>query len=134
MVHGPIENFLISRLCRTAITPNQLTLITNVVAWGATFLFASGHLGWGTIVALAVGILDGLDGKQARVKVETSKIGKLEHWFDAFFEHSWWIAIAYYLQTSGRLPAALGYYLLLMGGEAVAGSAALGVFAPGSGP
>ena len=117
IVHGPIENFLISYLCRTSITPNQLTLSTNIVAWAATFCFAAGHLIWGTILALAVGILDGLDGKQARIKIETSKIGKLEHTFDAIFEHSWWIAIAYYLQTSGRLSNALVYLLLLMGGE-----------------
>ena len=122
-VHGPIEDFLISRLWKTAITPNQLTVITNVVAWAATFLFATGRLGWGTILALAVGILDGLDGKQARVKIETSKVGKLEHWFDAFFENSWWIALAYYFQNSGRLPSAFGYLALLIGAEAVAGLA-----------
>jgi len=127
MVHGPIENFLINRLCRTAITPNQLTALTNLVAWGATFLFATGRLGWGTILALAVGILDGLDGKQARVKIETSKVGKLEHWFDAFFEHSWWIAIAYSLQSSGQLPSAFVYLLILMGAEAVAGLSKLSV-------
>jgi phosphatidylglycerophosphate synthase len=120
IVHGPIENFLISYLCRTSITPNQLTLITNIVAWAATFCFALGHLIWGTILALAVGVLDGLDGKQARIKVETSKIGKLEHTFDAVFEHSWWIAIAYYLQTSGRLSSAVVYLLLLMGAEGFA--------------
>lgn len=120
IVHAPIENFLISHLCRTSITPNQLTLVTNIVAWGATFLFATGHLGWGTVLALAAGILDGLDGKQARVKVETSKIGKFEHAFDALFEHSWWIAIAYHLYTSGQLPNALGYLLLLMAGDVLA--------------
>jgi len=128
MVHSPIENFLINHLCRSAITPNQLTALTNLVAWAATFLFATGRLGWGTILALAVGVLDGLDGKQARVKVETSKVGKLEHWFDAFFEHSWWIAIAYSLQSSGQLPGAFVYLLVLMGAEAVAGLSKLSVF------
>jgi len=127
MAHSPIENFLINHLCRTAITPNQLTALTNLVAWGATFLFATGRLGWGTLLALTVGVLDGLDGKQARVKIETSKIGKLEHWFDAFFEHSWWIAIAYCLQNSGRLPSAFVYLLILMGAEAVAGLSKLSV-------
>ena len=52
LVHAPIENFLISRICRTAITPNQLTVFSNIVAWGATLLFATGHLAWGTILAL----------------------------------------------------------------------------------
>jgi phosphatidylglycerophosphate synthase len=123
LVHAPIEDFLISHLCKTAITPNQLTALTNIVAWGATFLFATGRLGWGTILALAVGVFDGLDGKQARVKIETSKVGKLEHWFDALFENSWWIALAYYFQSSGRLSAAFAFLALLISAEAVAGLA-----------
>ncbi len=127
IVHGPIEDFLVSRLWNTSLTPNQLTVITNLVAWAATFLFATGRFGWGTILALAVGILDGLDGKLARVKIETTKAGKLEHWFDAFFEHSWWIAIAYHLQSSGRLPGAFFYLVLLIGAEALAGLAKFSV-------
>ncbi len=123
MVHAPIENFLISHLCKTPITPNQLTVFTNVAAWSATFLFATGHLGWGVLLALIVGVLDGLDGKQARVKIETSKAGKLEHWFDALFENSWWIALAYFLQSSGLLPNAFAYLALLIAAEIVAGLA-----------
>jgi phosphatidylglycerophosphate synthase len=127
IVHGPIENFLIARLCRTSISPNQLTAMTNVAAWMATFLFATGRLGWGTVLALAVGFLDGLDGKQARVKVETTKAGRLEHLFDAFFEHSWWIAIAYALHSSGRLSGAFVYLLVLMASEGIAGLSKLTV-------
>ena len=127
LVHAPIENLLVSHLCKAAITPNQLTVFSNIVAWTVTFLFATGHLGLGVILALAVGILDGLDGKQARIKVETSKAGKLEHWLDALFEISWWIALACYFRSSGRLPAAFGYLLLLLGAEAVAGLGKLSV-------
>ena len=123
IIHAPIENFLVSHLCKTAITPNQLTVLTNLAAWGATFLFATGHLALGTILALVVGVLDGLDGKQARVKIETSKAGKLEHWFDALFENSWWIALAWYFQSSGQLPGALRYLVLLLCAEAVGGLA-----------
>ncbi len=123
MVHGPIENFLVSLLCKTPITPNQLTGFTNIAAWSATFLFATGRLGWGVILALIVGVLDGLDGKQARVKIETSKAGKLEHWFDAIFENSWWIALAYFLQSTGLLPNAFLYLALLIAAEIVAGLA-----------
>lgn len=123
LVHAPIENFLVSHLCKTAITPNQLTLFSNVVAWGATLLFATGRLAWGTALALAVGILDGLDGKQARLKVETTDAGKLEHWFDALFENSWWIALAWAFQTSGQLPGAFRYLLLLLGAEGAGGLA-----------
>ncbi len=123
LFHGPIERFLISKLCRTTITPNQLTIFCNIVAWAATILFATGHLATGILIALIVGVLDGLDGRLARVKIETTKRGKLEHWFDAIFEWSWWTALAYYFQTSGRLPGAFNYWLLLLAAEAIDGIA-----------
>jgi phosphatidylglycerophosphate synthase len=115
--HAPIETFLVSHLCKTPITPNQLTLFCNVVAWTVTILLATGHLGWGLGLALVVGVLDGLDGKQARVKLETSKAGKLEHFFDAVFENSWWLALAWHLSVSGKLPNAFSYLGLLIGAE-----------------
>ena len=33
IVHGPIENAVVARLCRTAVTPNQLTVAAAAVAW-----------------------------------------------------------------------------------------------------
>lgn len=120
-VHAPIENFLVSQLCRTSITPNQLTIFCNVIAWITTALFATGNLAWGLALAWIVGVLDGLDGKQARVKVETTKGGKLEHWFDALFEWSWWIALAHFFHSSGQLPGAYAYLALLALAEGVDG-------------
>jgi phosphatidylglycerophosphate synthase len=119
LAHAPIETFIVSKLCKTAVTPNQLTIFCNIVAWGATVLFATGHLGSAIAVALAVGVLDGLDGKLARVKLETSQAGKLEHLFDVLFENSWWIALAWHLHASGTLPAAFSYLGLLLGAEAL---------------
>lgn len=118
-IHAPIENFLISRLARRSITPNQLTALSNIVAWIATILFATGHLVSGIVLALVVGVLDGLDGKQARIKVETSKSGNLEHWFDGLFEISWWVALAYHFWRSGELPHAFHYLFLLLFAEAM---------------
>src|SRR5262249_29929867 len=115
--HAAIETFLVSLLCKTPITPNQLTLFCNVIAWTVTILLATGHLGWGLGLALIVGVLDGLDGKQARLKLETSKAGKLEHFFDALFENSWWLALAWHLSVSGKLPDAFSYLGLLIGAE-----------------
>jgi 1L-myo-inositol 1-phosphate cytidylyltransferase / CDP-L-myo-inositol myo-inositolphosphotransferase len=126
-VHGPIEKFLVARLCKTSITPNQLTAFCNVVAWTTVILFATGHLVWGTALALAVGVLDGLDGKQARVKVETSESGKLEHWLDPLYELAWAFALAYHFHASGELPSAYKYLLLLLGSEGVDGLAKLSV-------
>jgi 1L-myo-inositol 1-phosphate cytidylyltransferase / CDP-L-myo-inositol myo-inositolphosphotransferase len=126
-VHGPIETFLVARLCKTAITPNQLTAFCNVVAWAAVPLFATGNLVWGTALALAVGVLDGLDGKQARVKVETSEAGKLEHWLDTLYELAWLFALTYHFQTSGQFPDAWKYLLLFLGAEGIDGLAKLSI-------
>ena len=71
-IHAPLETFLISKLCKTAITSGQLTVAWIILAFGTTILFASGHLIGGIVLALIIGILDGLDGKQARIRVETS--------------------------------------------------------------
>ena len=121
--HAPIETFLVSRLCKTPIRPNQLTLFCNVVAWTVTILLVTGHLAWGLGLALIVGVLDGLDGKLARLKLETSKAGKLEHLFDALFENSWWLALAWHLCVSGKLPDAFSYVGLLIGAEVLNGLA-----------
>ena len=115
--HAPIETFLVSLLCKTPITPNQLTLFCNIVAWTVTILLVTGHLAWGLGLALIVGVLDGLDGKLARLKLETSKAGKLEHLFDALFENSWWLALAWHLSVSGKLSDAFSYLGLLIGAE-----------------
>jgi phosphatidylglycerophosphate synthase len=121
IVHGPIENGIVARLCRTPITPNQLTVVAAAVAWTVTVLFASGHLGAGLVVALAVGILDGLDGKLARLKLETSRVGELEHFSDFAFELSWWAALAWHFHATGALPWAHFVFLALYVAEALDG-------------
>ncbi len=129
-IHAPLETFLISRLCKTAITSGQLTVSWIILAFGTTILFATGHLIGGILLALIIGILDGLDGKQARIKVETSKTGKIEHWFDSFFEVVWPTALAYHFHVSGQLPNAFFYLALLIVAEALDGIGKLGVYGP----
>ena len=118
-LHAPIETWIIARLCKTKITPMQITLFTAAVSAVVTMLFASGHLVAGTLLAIAVGILDGLDGKQARVKVETTELGKREHVFDYVLELSWWTALAYHFGSIGAVPHAHGFLLLLVGSDVV---------------
>ncbi len=101
--HAPIETWLVGRLCRTAITPNQITLFTAIVSAVTAVLFATGRLTSGTILALIVGVLDGLDGKLARVKVETTPLGKREHVIDYMLELSWWTALAWHFSAYGPL-------------------------------
>jgi phosphatidylglycerophosphate synthase len=122
-IHAPVEKFLLRFLCKTAITPNQLTISWGLAACLTTILFATGHLISGVVLALVIGILDGLDGKQARIKVETTAGGKIEHHLDSFFDVVWPIALAFHFYSSGRLPTAFYYLAALLIGEGVDGIA-----------
>jgi phosphatidylglycerophosphate synthase len=112
-VHAPIETAIVSRLCKTRITPNQITIAGFVIGCGATAAFVLGRVGLGILAALIFGVVDGLDGKLSRVKVETTKRGEWEHHVDTFVENSWWAAIAFHLWQAGQLPSAF-YFLALL--------------------
>lgn len=104
-LNRPIENAIIQRICDSRITPNQLTIATNVLAYFVTYLFLLGHLSIGSILTFVVGIMDGLDGKLARIRGHPTKLGLLEHPLDLLFEFSWLIALALFLSRGvGSLP------------------------------
>jgi len=112
LVHAPIEKWIVSHLCRTSITPNQITLGTGILGLSVTLLYAFGHLWVGALLALLVGILDGVDGKLARLKVQTTRIGKGEHLLDYFVEMSWWAALAYHFHATGQVRYAYVIWLI----------------------
>src|SRR5438874_8143429 len=114
-VHAPIETAIISLLCKTRITPNQITIAGFIIGCSATAAFVAGRAGLGILAALVFGIVDGLDGKQSRVKIETTEHGKWEHHLDYLIENSWWAAIAFHLWRSGQLPNAFYFLALLVG-------------------
>ena len=114
-VHAPIETAIVSLLCKTPITPNQVTIAGFIIGCGATASFVLGRVGLGIIAALAFGIVDGLDGKLSRVKVETTERGKWEHHLDYVIENSWWTAIAFHLWQSAQLSNAFYFLALLIG-------------------
>jgi phosphatidylglycerophosphate synthase len=114
-IHAPIETAIISLLCKTRITPNQITIAGFIVGCGATAAFALGRVGLGILAALIFGIVDGLDGKQSRVKIETTERGKWEHHLDYLIENSWWLAIAFHLWRSGQFPNVFYFLALLIG-------------------
>ena len=114
-IHAPIETAIISLLCKTRITPNQITIAGFVIGCSATAAFVVGHVGLGILAALIFGIVDGLDGKQSRVKIETTERGKWEHPLDYLIENSWWLAIAFHLWRSGQFPNVFYFFALLIG-------------------
>ncbi len=114
-VHKPIENKLVAFISNFNITPNQLTVLVNILAYIVTALFFFGYLLWASILTFVVGIADGLDGKLARVKLMTSKLGSLEHSFDLLYEFSWFIALSYFLysSTQSSTPLILCIFIIL---------------------
>ncbi len=114
-VHAPIETAIVAVLCKTRITPNQVTITGFVIGCGATAAFVFGHVGLGLLAALVFGIVDGLDGKLSRVKVETTERGKWEHHLDYVIENSWWTAIAFNLWQSAQLRTAFYFLAVLVG-------------------
>lgn len=114
-IHKPIENKLVAFISNFNITPNQLTVIVNILAYTVTALLLLGYLLPASILAFIVGIADGLDGKLARVKLMTSKVGLLEHSFDLLFEFSWFIALSWFLfhSTKTAVPLILCIFIIL---------------------
>ena len=104
-VNKPIENFIVKRIANNRITPNQITVLTNIIAYASTILFLKGNLLFASLLTFIVSFMDGVDGKLSRVKISSSNIGKMEHAFDFLFEHSWYIALAVYLSKTYGISA-----------------------------
>jgi phosphatidylglycerophosphate synthase len=113
---SPIEDWIVARLCRSFITPNQVTFVTMLIGLAVTALFATGHLWWGVALAYTIEVLDGVDGKLARTKVETTAAGEWEHVVDYCIELSWWTALAFHFQAQ-NLRSAYWLLLLLVGSD-----------------
>ena len=116
-VNKPIEDFIVKRVANYRITPNRITFLTNIIAYSSTILFLKGYLLLASLLTFIVSFMDGVDGKLSRVKISSSKTGKMEHAFDFLFEHSWYIALAFYLsKTYGLTSIMLATLILLFDG------------------
>ncbi|WP_194743834.1 CDP-alcohol phosphatidyltransferase family protein [Thermaurantiacus tibetensis] len=105
-LHPPVENALVRWLWPTAVTPNMVTLATAVLGLVALLCFANGLLLPGLLLVLAVGPLDGVDGKLARTRVEYSRWGDLEHVLDKILEYGWFAALGGWFAGQGHGLAA----------------------------
>jgi phosphatidylglycerophosphate synthase len=94
LLNAPLEKAAMRVLANTSVTPNQLTGICNLLAYGVAALLATGHLAAGAAGAVVVGVVDGLDGRQARVQLRTTPLGRLEHLLDKIYEVLWIVALA----------------------------------------
>jgi len=113
-VNKPIEDFIVKRVANYEITPNQITVLTNIIAYASTILFFKGYLLFASLLTFIVSFMDGVDGKLSRIKISSSKTGKMEHAFDFLFEHSWYIALAFYLSKAYGLTSIMLATLILL--------------------
>jgi phosphatidylglycerophosphate synthase len=95
------ENLIVRRLAPSAITANQVTLATTLLGFLVAAFYATGWLRVGVLLAIFVEVLDGVDGKLARITRTTSKAGEYEHILDFFYENSWWLALGFFLSKNG---------------------------------
>jgi 1L-myo-inositol 1-phosphate cytidylyltransferase / CDP-L-myo-inositol myo-inositolphosphotransferase len=105
-LHPPFENALTSLLLETPVSPDGVTIIVAFLGFLVAWLFWHGYFLSGAFLTFAVNILDGVDGKLARTKLQFSWLGKHEDILDYCYENSWYVALGVGLSslTGGSLP------------------------------
>ncbi|HUS52444.1 MAG TPA: CDP-alcohol phosphatidyltransferase family protein [Thermohalobaculum sp.] len=84
------------------ITPNQVTLVSAVLVGVTVWLFWHGYFGLGLATAWAMTLLDTIDGKLARVTLQSSPWGgAFDHGIDLIHPPFWYWAWAVGCAASG---------------------------------
>jgi phosphatidylglycerophosphate synthase len=74
------------------ISPNMVTSLGLLLVIAACYLFLKGFYGWGLLAGWIMTFLDTVDGKLARVTIQSSKFGHLfDHLIDLFHPPFWYI-------------------------------------------
>ncbi len=127
-IHPPLEFGAVRLIAETRITPNQITFIWLILAAVAIPLFLQGYLLPGFILAALCGVLDGVDGKLARLTLRYSTIGDwLDHASGTIYDALWYLALGWYF--SGGDPHSTGaYYAYLLIGSYLVHRIVPGIF------
>ena len=93
----------VTRVCaQLGITPNQVTSASLVLVLVAMWMFWTGHYAWGLAAAWPMTFLDTVDGKLARVTLQSSKWGNVfDHGIDLIHPPFWWWAWIVGLSAAG---------------------------------
>ena len=112
------------------ISPNMVTTLGLVLVLAACYLFLNGQYLAGLLAGWIMTLLDTVDGKLARVTVQSSKFGHLyDHLIDLFHPPFWYI---YWGMSLGGFGSVLGfdqeqmYWMIIIG--YVAGRIVEGIF------
>ena len=89
----PFENIFVYLFADTKITANHITIFVNILGYFVLFLFLIQYWWIGLFLLILVNILDGVDGKLARLKNQESVVGHIEHSFDQLYEQAIYVGI-----------------------------------------
>jgi len=87
------ENIFVYIFADTKITANHITILVNILGYFVLFLFLIQYWWIGLFLLILVNILDGVDGKLARLKNQESTVGHIEHSFDQLYEQAIYVGI-----------------------------------------
>jgi phosphatidylglycerophosphate synthase len=93
----------VTRLCANwGITPNMVTSVSLALVIAAMWAFWNGHFWLGLLAAWPMTFLDTVDGKLARVTVQSSPFGNVfDHSIDLIHPPLWWWAWIVGLNAAG---------------------------------
>jgi phosphatidylglycerophosphate synthase len=93
----------VTRFCaNTGITPNMVTSVGLLLVLLATWAFWHGHYGWGLAAGWTMTFFDTVDGKLARVTLNSSKFGDYyDHSIDLLHPPFWYWAWVVGLPAAG---------------------------------
>jgi len=113
-VHPPIEFFLTRLVAYTPLTPNHISYLIILLSLTGLYFFFSGQFWAGIAVNLVRGVIDGVDGKLARLTLRESKNGNLlDHGTDTVYLPLLFLSLGYPLCGDDVLsmPAITSYIL-----------------------
>jgi phosphatidylglycerophosphate synthase len=101
----PVPARIVTGWCvRLGIFPNTVTALSYLMALVTLLAFGQGEFGIGLASAWLMTFLDTVDGKLARVTLNTSKLGDaLDHGLDIIHPPLWWVAWAAGLAGPGEI-------------------------------
>ena len=127
-LYPPLEFVTTRLIAHTKITPNLITVIWLILSAIAIPLFATGNLLLGIILAAISGVLDGIDGKLARLTLRFSKTGDLlDHVGGTIYDAIWYLALGWYF-ANGNLNSTAAYFTYVLFGAYVVQRAVPGLF------
>ncbi len=126
----PLPAFWATKLCvRYGWKPNQVTLMSLLLAILTGIAFWFGHYGIGLIMGWAMTFLDTVDGKLARVTITSSRLGDvLDHGLDLIHPPLWYWAWGIGLATTMTPITDITFLLWVMLFGYIGGRLCEGVF------